>query len=223
MHHKGLGELDARDLVRLDAGHYCHCEAQQPLAALIADAARHGFEIAIVSGYRDFERQAAIFEQKFTGSRPVLDAAERPVDIRSFDDAQKIAAICVFSAIPGFSRHHLGSDFDIYPANLLPHTRQLQLTAREYDQHSCDGYFYPFLNYLRERLSLFGFCMPYTGTNGVGFEPWHISYKQLADRMLAGFSPEAGYERLRRSTLACRYAAIAYAQQHYRQLLALDV
>lgn len=214
--------LDRQRLVDCDGAHRCHPEALFPLRQLTEDARAAGFEIAVASAFRDVEHQARIVELKFTGALPVLDRDEQPLDISTMSAADKMAAICVFSAIPGFSRHHLGSDFDIYPINLLPQGHSLQLTAREYDARDPGGYFHPFLDYLHRRLGNFGFFMPYSGENGMGYEPWHISCRSLASRLLRDFSPEPGLEWLRHSDLTCREAAADYAGAHYRQLLALD-
>ena len=210
------------DLVSLDDRLKCHREVLEPLKALIADGRANGFEIAVASAFRDFDRQAAIVLQKFLGQRPVLDRDENPIDISSMSDKQKISAICLFSALPGFSRHHLGTDFDIYPKNLLPEGKKLQLTAREYDKNDPDGYFYPFLDYLRNRLGLFGFVLPYDGRNSVGYEPWHISYKSVAERILKGFSLEGVITMLAGTDLPYKDAAIAYAKDHYSHLMALN-
>ena len=214
--------LDCQRLVDCDGNHRCHPEALLPLRRLMEDARAEGFEIAVASAFRDVEHQARIVERKFTGALPVLDRDEHPLDISTLSAADKIAAICVFSSIPGFSRHHLGSDFDIYPRNLLPQGQTLQLTAREYDEHEPGGYFHPFLDYLHHRLGDFGFFTPYSGENGMGYEPWHISCRSLASRLLRDFSPGPGLEWLRSSDLTCREAAADYAAAHYRQLLALD-
>ena len=114
-------------------------DAVKALGPLFADAYDNGFEIKIASAYRSFYKQFKIFDDKFNGKRPVLDANEEPMDISSLSDEQKVLEIVRFSAIPGFSRHNFGTDFDIYASNLLPEGKQLELTAREYQKGS---YFY---------------------------------------------------------------------------------
>lgn len=196
----------------------CHKDVISSLNALICHAATHGFEIAIASAYRSIERQALIIEEKFTGKRAVLNEQEQRIDISTLNPYQKIQKICLFSALPGLSRHHLGSDFDIYPKNLLPTNASLQLTAYEYSK---DGYFYPFLVYMKQNLAKFGFYHPYQGQH-MGYEPWHISHKSLANTLLKNFSLDKLLAFYQSSNFLYKNEAISYAKLHYKQMLALD-
>ena len=83
-------------------------------------ARRDGLNLRAASGFRSFERQLRIFSGKMDGSRPVLDRNEQPLDIRGMDPEQLIRAILVFSAVPGLSRHHFGTDIDVYDPDLVP-------------------------------------------------------------------------------------------------------
>lgn len=198
----------------------CHHGAVLPLQNLIADAREHGFDIKIVSAYRSFERQAEIVLEKFTGRRVVLDANEQPLDIQELSENAKIKEICRFSALPGFSRHHLGTDFDIYPSNLLPSGESLKLTAFEYEP---GNYFYPFSNYLKTRLEPFGFYLPYVGVNsGLSYEPWHISYRSLADKLLSAFNFDKVCKYIASTDLIYKDVAIEFAKAHYKKLLACE-
>lgn len=136
-------------------------KALQAFLALQQDAKRQGFTLEICSGHRSFERQCMLFNAKFLGKRPILDRNEQPILEPFADPVAKIRAILVFSAMPGFSRHHFGSDFDIYAPNLLPPGQSLQLTYHEYLP---GAYFYELGQYLKENLSRFDFANPYQGT-----------------------------------------------------------
>lgn len=132
--------------------------ALKAFKALKADAQRHGFELEICSGYRSFERQSLLFSNKFLGKRPILDRNEQPITQPIADPVERMQAILVFSSMPGFSRHHFGSDFDIYAPNKLPEHQSLQLTYHEYLPGS---YFYELGQYLKETLARFEFANPY--------------------------------------------------------------
>lgn len=127
-------------------------------AALKADAKREGFELEICSGYRSFERQSLLFTNKFLGKRTILDRNEQPITQPIADPVERMKAILVFSSMPGFSRHHFGSDFDIYAPNKLPERQTLQLTYHEYLP---GAYFYELGQYLKEALPRFDFANPY--------------------------------------------------------------
>ena len=133
-------------------------EAWVALELLTQDAAQHGFTLIPCSAFRSFAAQAAIVTAKFLGQRPILDKDEQPLNPIPTDPLARLQAITLFSAMPGFSRHHFGSDFDIYAPNLLPPGQALQLTYHEYLPGS---YFYELGLYLQENLARFGFANPY--------------------------------------------------------------
>ncbi len=193
-------------------------DAAKSLGLLFADAYEKGFELRVASAYRSFYRQFKIFDAKFNGKRPVLDENEEPIDISSMSAEQKVLNIVRFSAIPGFSRHHFGTDFDIYAINLLPEGKKLELTAREYAK---GNYFYPLGQYLASNLNKFGFIRPYSGKSGLGFEPWHISFNAKASQFTKAFVLDDAIEYLSSFSDEWVPYAVAYAKEHYRDLIGL--
>src|SRR5574344_2567786 len=191
-------------------------DAVKALALLCEDAYEHGFELRVASAYGSFYKQFKIFDDKFKGKRVVLDADEKPIDISNLSDEEKFNEIRRFSAIPGFSRHHFGTDFDIYAINLLPEGQQLELTAREYDK---GNYFYPFGQYLNLRMQKFGFIRPFNGKGLIAKEPWHISFKKKADEFLQAFNIDEALEYLSSFKEPWVKYAVAYAKDHYKELL----
>lgn len=184
--HDQLLGLDDRHVIAVESS-WClgecrlHPDAIAALGQLRADAAAAGFDLRIVSGYRSFARQAAIWNAKAAGLRPVLDEFERPIDVSSLDDATRVRAILRWSALPGASRHHWGSDMDVVDAARLESGRPLELLVA--DTHG-DGIFAPLHRWLDERVAkgrAWGFFRPYTGSGcAVAREPWHLSHAPLA-------------------------------------------
>ncbi len=80
-----------------------------PFEALRSDAARAGFELKIVSGFRGFDRQLAIWNAKASGRRPLLDSDGQALCFNELSCEQLLDAILRWSALPGASRHHWGS------------------------------------------------------------------------------------------------------------------
>lgn len=141
-----------------------------------------GFEPFIVSAYRDYDRQAAIWEAKSNGQRRVLDDFDNTVDMASLSDFEKVCAIMRFSALPGGSRHHWGTDFDIADRASLPKEYQLQLTPSECAAGGVMAEFYDWLDtYLAQPDA--DFYRPYAiDRGGVSVEPWHLSHRRLASQ-----------------------------------------
>ncbi|EPX4144548.1 M15 family metallopeptidase [Vibrio vulnificus] len=152
---------------------WLHPEVKNDLFALLEAAQTAGFKMEIASGFRDFQRQRAIWNAKFSGTTAILDRNSQPIDKQSLTDEEKMWAILRWSALPGASRHHWGCDFDVFARNLLPENESLKLEPWEY--HS--GHQAPFYLWLQQHLSQFGFFFPYAeDLGGVAAEPWHISH-----------------------------------------------
>jgi LAS superfamily LD-carboxypeptidase LdcB len=77
--------------------------------ALREAAAADGIDLTIVSSFRDFARQEAIWNAKYRGERPLLDRQERELDAARLDVRERVDAILLWSALPGASRHHWGT------------------------------------------------------------------------------------------------------------------
>ena len=165
-------------LAPLSGNHRMQPAAVAAFLAMQQAAHAAGFNLQPASTFRDFERQQTIWNGKFCGERPVLDKDSRPIDITPLSDAERCEAILRWSALPGASRHHWGSDLDVYDPTLLPEGQKLQLEPWEYEQ---GGYFYPLNQWMTEHMAEFGFYRPFTkGGDGVAVEPWHLSYRPLA-------------------------------------------
>lgn len=184
--HEQLLGLDDRHVVALERGWSMGACALHPFAIAALEQLRHdaraaGFDVRVVSGFRSFLRQAEIWNAKAEGLRPVLDAQERPMDIGTLSERELVFAILRWSALPGASRHHWGSDMDVIDAAAIPPGYRLQLSVRE---TRAGGPFAPLHRWLDERIGsgrAHGFFRPYTGVGcDVASEPWHLSFAPLA-------------------------------------------
>ena len=60
-----------------------HIEVVKPFLALRSLAIEVGFDLTIASGFRDFNRQLTIWNEKATGIRPVFDCSGCVIDMGS--------------------------------------------------------------------------------------------------------------------------------------------
>jgi LAS superfamily LD-carboxypeptidase LdcB len=163
-----------------DARLALHRGAAAAYLALRAAAVADGVDLTAFSGFRDFDRQLAIWNGKFRGERPMQDRAGLPVDPLRLSPAERVKAILWWSALPGTSRHHWGTDLDVMDAGALPPGYRLQVIPAEYAH---GGPFERLTTWLDEHMHAFGFFRPYaTDRGGVQPEPWHLSYAPLAVR-----------------------------------------
>jgi len=163
-----------------------HAAAVRPFLAMREAAALAGFDLFPVSSFRDFGRQRAIWNAKFRGERAALDRAGRPVDITLLDPGARVDTILLWSALPGASRHHWGSDVDVADGNAMAAGYQPKLEVHEYRR---GGPFAELSAWLSANMRRFGFYRPYTRRGrGVQPEPWHLSYAPVAKPALARMS-----------------------------------
>ena len=187
-----LTGVEETHLVTLPDGHRLQSEAAEAFSALQADARQAGFELAIASSFRSFDRQLAIWNAKADGSRPVHDDHGEALDLTVLPPAKKLRAILRFSAMPGSSRHHWGSDLDVFDAGAVPGDYRVQLSPVEV---APGGVFDPLHRWLDQRMSAgesHGFFRPYAvDRGGVAPERWHLSYAPLALACTVDFTASA--------------------------------
>lgn len=168
-----------------------HPDVFEPLAALQLVAREQGFGLQVASAYRSFDRQLAIWNMKARGERSVLDGNGQVLDLSAMSERERVWAILRWSALPGASRHHWGTDFDIYDSIALDDGEALQLTLEETQQGGPFYDMYEWLNgYLATDNSLF--FRPYLNDlGGVAVEPWHLSYRPLSEVFASSQKREA--------------------------------
>jgi LAS superfamily LD-carboxypeptidase LdcB len=147
-------------------------------------AAKNGFDLQICSAYRPFERQVHIWNAKASGKRSLLDIESNPIDFASLNEQQLIDTILIWSALPGASRHHWGTDIDVFDAKLIS-KQSLQLVSAEYQ---ANGPCFALHQWLTHHAQQYGFYFPYQAQkSGVSPEPWHLSYFPVATDYLSQF------------------------------------
>ncbi|MCG6202467.1 M15 family metallopeptidase [Psychromonas antarctica] len=192
-----------------------HRDVISEFKSLQKAAKKAGFNLQIASGFRSFERQQVIWDNKYSGKTPILDSNEQKLDFFALSELDKLFAILHWSALPGASRHHWGTDFDIYDPNLLPMNQNLALTVSEYAEN---GYFHELNQWLSENIELFGFYRPYQNfLGGVAVEPWHISYAAIATQALQQLEISLIYDLIVKNnvlgkSLICEQLPMIYKQ-----------
>ncbi len=182
--------LEEEGLVKIpDTDYRIRESALEPFLELSEKAKEAGFEIRVESAYRSFERQLSIWNRKATGLLPLLDTAGNPFKRLPESEEERMRAILHWSALPGASRHHFGTELDVVDGNSVPEGYEVQLTESE-----CDGMFAPFhrwLSSLIESGNSLGFTRVFVpGRGKIQPERWHISHRPSAAALEALFDPE---------------------------------
>ena len=182
------GRARTHVMQRDDLGAALHPAVIEPFLALREAAVREGIELAIFSGFRDFEAQCRIWNLKCRGERPLYDARGNVLDYAALGAGELIDAILAWSALPGASRHHWGCDIDVIDRAALPPDYRVRLLPQEVE---AGGVFHRMHLWLDENGVRFGFFRPYREyRGGVYPEPWHLSYAAVAVPAMALLSEE---------------------------------
>jgi LAS superfamily LD-carboxypeptidase LdcB len=164
-------------------GLYGHNEAVEALTRMADAAQLDGVELRVVSAFRSFEDQTRIWNNKWTGQTRV-EGGRLPETIPV--PVARALKILEYSAMPGTSRHHWGTDFDFNNLN------NAWFETGEGKQ---------VYGWLSANAAAYGFCQTYTAKGpgrpeGYNEERWHWTYVPAAGPMLQQFLQEVGYERL---------------------------
>ncbi len=163
-----------------------HKDAVDAFVRMAEDAAQNGYKLKVVSAFRSFSDQKKIWEDKWTGKTLV---GGKKLNNSISDPAARAKKILEYSSMPGTSRHHWGTDFDI---NSLENS---------YFTTNRDGR--RIYDWLVNHAANYGFCQVYTSKKGEGARPtgyeeekWHWSYAPVASWYLRQYPTDVGYERL---------------------------
>lgn len=187
-----------------------HAGVVRPFLELHASAAAEGFDLRILSGFRSFARQLSIWNRKAAGELTVRDSASQPIDIHTLGANELVFAILRWSALPGASRHHWGTDIDVYDLAAKPAGYEVDLVSSEVD---AGGMFAPLHAWLDERIAdgtAFGFVRPYDADrNGVAPERWHLSYSPVATEFARLLTVDVLRETIQNADMMLKDAVLA--------------
>jgi len=197
-----------------------HAAAAGPFLALREAARKAGFDLVPVSSFRDFGRQRTIWDAKFRGERPARDRRGRVVRMGTLDPGARVETILLWSALPGASRHHWGSDIDVADGRVIARGCEPKLEPAEYRR---GGAFAALSAWLGENMRRYGFYRPYTRRGaGVQPEPWHLSYAPVSHPALARMTLELLADAIQGSGIEGE-AAILERLPAIRERYVLDV
>lgn len=193
-----------------------HEQVSQDLLALKSAADAAGFSFNIASGFRSYQRQSEIWNNKMSGVSPILDSNSKPIPIEQLSEHERVMAILRWSALPGASRHHWGCEFDVFDRSALPEGVRLQLEPWEYQT----GHQKEFYLWLSDNLSKFGFYFPYDlDRGGVAIEPWHISHVETSHTCLSLLTLDILEQQLHAAPILGLESVLSQLQQIYNQYI----
>lgn len=166
-----------------ETGYYLELETLHAFLRMADAAAQDDINLTIVSATRNFERQKQIWENKWFGRTLTNGLNLAELNISDIEKAQRILR---YSAMPGTSRHHWGTDFDLNSVE---------------PEYFVEGYGLKVHQWLEQHAHQYGFWKPYTSKgvdrlNGYEDEPWHWTYLPVSAGLLNQYLQEIKYADL---------------------------
>lgn len=149
---------------------YLRKEALQAFVDMAENAEKNGIELNATSATRNFDYQKDLWNNKWEG----ITLVEGKDLSKSIPDGQeRFQKILKYSAVPGTSRHHWGTDIDINGVD-----------PKYFDTAEGEKVY----EWLKENAPLFGFCQTYNEKgaeriSGYNEEKWHWSYLPLSKNL----------------------------------------
>jgi LAS superfamily LD-carboxypeptidase LdcB len=199
-----------------------HAQVVAPFLNLRRAALDEGIDLAAMSSFRDFARQLAIWNGKFSGARPMQSASGAPLDAAALTPRERIDAILLWSALPGASRHHWGTDLDLVDRSLSQAGYQIKLTPEEF---APGGRLANLDRWLTVNAPRFGFFRPFQGVrSGVQPEPWHFSFAPVAQKAGRRLTPQVLRTAIADAPLLGKDVVLEHLEElHARYVAAIDL
>jgi LAS superfamily LD-carboxypeptidase LdcB len=192
-----------------------HPAAAAAFGRLRRAALRAGIDVAAASSFRDFDTQVRIWNEKWTGRRPLHDRDGTTLVAARLAPAARVRAILIWSAPPGASRHHWGSDLDVYDRAAVAVGSGPSLLPEEY---APGGPFAALTAWLDANMHRYGFYRPYrTDRGGVSPEPWHLSHAPTAREASLRLRPATLRAAIEASELKGKAALLKSLPRVYRR------
>ncbi len=138
-------------------------------------ALKSGMSVRVVSSYRSFDHQNLIWTRKYNRYRS-----------RKLSPQTAVNYNIRYTAIPGSSRHHWGTEIDVVDGTVK--TSVYPLNTKNYHGN---GMYKSFREWMDDNAYKYGFFRVYTNDHtrrGFRYEPWHYSFAELAKPMLKEYT-----------------------------------
>lgn len=179
-----------------------HSEAAEAYFDMKKSAHEDGIILHPFSSFRNFKSQLRVWNLKFTGKRPLYTADGDEISFSGLSQREIVNNILNWSAIPGASRHHWGTDIDLIDLKHIPQGYQIRLLPEETRE---GGVFYNLHCWLDKNMEKFGFFRPYSRFQGGVFaEPWHVSYGLISKDALKQLTCEILEQAIKESAVLGR-------------------
>lgn len=196
---------------------FIHKEMHKDFYRLKNKAESEGFHLGVVSAFRSFEAQLRIWNLKAQGERTLLDDQEKPLEFAKLTPHEIVMSILRWSAVPGASRHHWGTDIDVFDAGTQA-LDEVMLIPSETVSGGPAARLHEWLDSLISSGESFGFYRPYSeDLGGVSPERWHLSYSPLSQRYFESYTPSIFKKNIEDSEVHLKETLLSNAEEIYQR------
>lgn len=168
---------------------YFHKNTYEKFLNLKLHASQAGIDLYILSSFRSFQDQLNIWNKKCLGEKTLFDSFGAPIDYSKLGPDEIVFAILRWSALPGTSRHHWGTDLDVVDKNTWPAGYHVELVPSEFSEGGPFHKMKLFFDDIIKNQNGLGFYRPYEyDKNGVAPEMWHISDRTTSEIYFQNYS-----------------------------------
>ncbi len=191
-------------------GYKLQKKAHQAFLEMNYAAKRNKMNIRVVSSYRSFNHQNLIWTRKYKRYRS-----------RNLTSQQAVLYNIRYTAIPGSSRHHWGTEIDVVNGSIK--TSRYPLNTKNFHGY---GIYKSFREWMDSNAHKYGFYLVYTDQpdrKGFKYEPWHYSYKPLSSKYLREYRKLNHQTLLKNENiLGCEYFTNVFIDKYLNENI-LDI
>lgn len=198
---------------------FVHAKMLADFYKLQAAAKEDGLNLQVISAFRSYERQLTIWNSKARGERQLTDDHGNALNFHELSPTQIIFAILRWSALPGCSRHHWGTDIDVFDGSTQK-PEEVKLVPSECIDGGPAALLHEWLDHRMRTKTSYGFYRPYeTDRGGVAPEKWHLSYSPVASKLLEKYSIDVFFKHLQTAELELKDELLQHAEEIYQRFL----
>jgi LAS superfamily LD-carboxypeptidase LdcB len=178
-----------------------HAQMKDDFLKLQKKAQEAGHDLQVISAFRDYDRQLKIWNAKAKGERDLMDDFGSPLVYQVLTPTEIMFSILRWSALPGASRHHWGSDIDVFDGKTQT-AEEVQLTPQECEGDGPASALHDWLDMQIAQNESFGFFRPYASDKGgVSPERWHLSYWPISKSYFENYTIELFKKNIEESSI----------------------
>lgn len=194
-----------------------HRDMLQAFQNLQRQAKSDGFDLQLASAFRSYDRQLKIWNSKAAGERVLLDDSGQTLDFPTLPPVQVMNAILRWSALPGSSRHHWGTDIDVFNGDTQV-LEEVKLIPAEVIDNGPAASLHDWLDEKIQNHEAFGFFRPYQhDLGGVSPERWHLSFSPLSQTYFEKYTLNLFRKNILKSEILLKEVLLENAEEIYQR------